>query len=191
MKRTTKLWAMAFLAALAVAAPPLAGRPAAAAEGAGFAPDDPVPGGVQASVTWSDGRQAWMTISARPGLALQILPTGAGKRVKVPWEDVLALRLEPEKEGMEEVWRWKEGGSDEKIKTGKSYPWRQYTVVVATADGREIKGRLAAGFALTAISEGATEQLVISPRHKGEMGQKLADLVYVKEITLAAPPTAP
>lgn len=191
MKRTMKLLTMALLTALSVAAPPLEARPAAAADGAGFAPDDPAPEGAQASVTWSNGHQAWATVSARPGLTLLILPEGAEKRVKVPWEDVLTLRLEPEKEGMEEVWRWKAGGSDEKIKTGESYPWRQYTIFVATADGREIKGRLAAGFALDATSEGATEQLVISPRHKGEAGQQLADLVYVKEITMVQAPKAP
>lgn len=177
------------LTALALAAGGAA--PGAAAEAAGFAPTDPAPEGDRASVTWSNGHQAWMIVRARPDLTLQILPTGAGKRVKVPWADVRVLRLEPEKEGMEEVWRWKEGGNDEKIKTGESYPWRQYTVFVATADGREIKGRLAAGFALTATSEGATEQLVVSPRHKGENGQTLADLVYVKEITLVATPPAP
>jgi len=86
----------------------------------------------------------------------------------VNWE-----RDEPE-------WQFKESGSDVKVFTGKTYPARETQYEFVLLNGDKITGDVAAPIYIDA--DGKTKTYVLHKRDKGELGQKLADLIYVKQI---------
>lgn len=88
---------------------------------------------------------------------------------------VVAERMEPE-------WRWKENANDEKVFTGKSYPVREYATVIGFKDGRTLTGECTA-LLYVGTNNGETK-VMLQQRQKGEPGQKLEDLVYVKRVVL-------
>ena len=98
-------------------------------------------------------------------------------------------------EGMDgKEWKFKETTSDEKIYTGRSYPAREYLHTITLHDGRTITGPLAAivyvqpqQYDSSQPSEHAepkAERFLLNKRNKGELGQELKSLVYVKRIKL-------
>lgn len=145
------------------------------------------------------------TAGTRSGREITVFDAEAKEHLVIPFDTILVLRQTVLEEGMERQWRWKEGGSDEKVYTGKSYPWRKHGIELVLADGRTVKGRLASGFPITITytagrdyvevetSDGpATECMpmiveetwLIQPKIKGELGETLDDLVYVRELDL-------
>jgi len=86
----------------------------------------------------------------------------------VNWE-----RDEPE-------WTFKESGSDVKIYTGRTYPARETRYTFTLTNGDKITGDVAAPIYMEA--DGKTKTYVLHKRDKGELGQKLSDLVYVQKI---------
>ena len=92
----------------------------------------------------------------------------ASAKAIVNWE-----RDEPE-------WQFKESGSDVKVFTGKTYPARETQYVFVLLNGDKITGDVAAPIYVE--TDKATKTFVLHKRDKGELGQKLTDLVYVKKI---------
>ncbi len=86
----------------------------------------------------------------------------------VNWE-----RDEPE-------WQFKESGSDVKVFTGRTYPARETQYEFILINGDKITGDVAAPIYLETGDK--TKTYVLHKRDKGELGQKLTDLVYVKKI---------
>ncbi|GAH98671.1 unnamed protein product, partial [marine sediment metagenome] len=92
-----------------------------------------------ATVVFSDGSkrsgQVWLT----PGKRLKIFERAQEKYREFALADVVRIDVDPEKEVMERVWRWKEHAFDEKVYTGEAYPWRMYVTTLAV---RDRKGKL-------------------------------------------------
>ncbi len=86
----------------------------------------------------------------------------------VNWE-----RDEPE-------WQFKESGSDVKVFTGRTYPARETSYEVVLLNGEKITGDVAAPIYVDVGDQSKT--FVLHKRDKGDLGQKLTDLVYVKQI---------
>ena len=154
--------------------------------GSPLAPEgEPVRQARQATVVFSDGRKrvghAWLT----PGKRLKIYERAREKYLEFSLEDVLRIDVDPEKEKLEPVWRWREHASDEKVSTGEAYPWRQYVTTVRLRD-RQAKVHTVTGdmTALLYFQEDLKKpsKLTIHRRHKGEVGQALQDLVYVTAV---------
>jgi hypothetical protein len=163
----------------------------------------------EATVTLSTGRSLdQAAVKARADQLVLVMPDGGKTRLEIEFAKVRTLRQAVAAEGMEKEWRWKEGGSNEKIDTGRSYPWRKYGIELVLDDGTEIKGALTAGFPLTIrylteamasadvpggpkagdpVPAPVEEQFLIQPRNKGEMWQALKELMYVKEMNFRAP----
>ena len=99
---------------------------------------------------------------------------------------LLSLRLselthieqEPTVERMEKEWRWLENANDQKVYTGKEYPVRELETVLHTKDGRTLRGELTA--LLFVVNDNGQQRFVLHRRQKGDPGQKLSDLLYVK-----------
>ncbi len=87
-------------------------------------------------------------VRARADLKLTVFVPAKKKHVEVDFAEIVRLQQTVLKQGMEKEWRWKEGGGNEKIYTGKAYPWRQYNIEITTVAGETLKGRLARGFPL-------------------------------------------
>jgi len=149
-----------------------------------------------ATVVFSDGTkragQVWLT----PGKRLKIFERAQEGYREFALADVVRIDVDPEKEVMERVWRWKEHASDEKFYTGEAYPWREY---VTTLTVRDRKGRpktvVGDMTALLYLQEDPKQEepkregpekkpvrLIVHRRDKGEVGQNLQDLVYVTAV---------
>ncbi len=104
---------------------------------------------------------------------------------RIPFLAVLSIAAKVEEEKMELEWRWKEMGTPEKVYTGRSYPTRRTTWIFKLIDGATVTGTIK-GQPLWIDSGGKTlGPLVLGERSKGEMGQKLGDLIYVKYLVVS------
>jgi len=80
----------------------------------------------------------------------------------------------------EKEWQFKESGSDIKVYSGKTYPARETQYTFTLLNGEKITGDVAAPIYFDTGK--ATKTFVLHKRDKGEPGQKLTDLVYIKQI---------
>ncbi len=80
----------------------------------------------------------------------------------------------------EKEWQFKESGSDVKVYSGKTYPARETQYTFTLANGDKITGDVAAPIYMDTGK--ATRTFVLHKRDKGEPGQTLKDLLYVKQI---------
>jgi hypothetical protein len=104
-------------------------------------------------------------------------------------DEVLYIEQTPATEQMEKEWRWKENASDEKVYTGKEYPWRLLTTTLHLKDGRTVTGDLTQ--LVYVRNKNGEQRFILHKRQKGEPGQKLADLLYVKLLDLRPPEKKP
>jgi hypothetical protein len=151
--------------------------------------EDAVPGYIELS----DG-------SIHPGLIyltrdkrLQVYDKQVERQREVPLQAVKQIECTVKREWIEKEWKFKETASDEKLYTGRSYPSREYLHTITLNDGRTITGPLSAiiylqpqQYSPVRPEEHQTqlkaEQFLLNKRNKGELGQDLKSLVYVKRI---------
>ena len=82
----------------------------------------------------------------------------------------------------EKEWHFKESGSDIKEYSGKTYPARELEYAVTLVNGQSITGGIVAPIYVSSGERTAT--FVLNKRQKGEVGQTLKDLAYVKRVEL-------
>lgn len=130
-------------------------------------------------------------LSFAPGKSLVLQDPEKQEVVNVSTTRIESVEVFVEKESIEQEWRWREQGSDEKIFTGRTYPDRTYCFSVKLDDGRTHKGRFL-GFPVYITKEdGKTQRYVVRPRQRGEAGQKSSDLVYVAGLAFHEKGTPP
>ncbi len=168
-------------------------RPAAEEQ----AKDAGLPGGVELS----DGLVLPGLISLTRDARLRIYDEKLERQREIPLRVVKEISCQVKKEWMERQWRFKETASNEKVYTGRSYPVREYLHTITLTDGRKITGPLSAIVYVRPRSdekspsgknsdpsargkEPEVQQLVLHKRDKGDIGQELKSLVYVKRIRL-------
>jgi hypothetical protein len=83
----------------------------------------------------------------------------------------------------EAEWHFKASGSDIKEYSGKTYPARETQYTLTLVNGQKVEGDVVAPLYFTA-DDGKTKTYVLHKRDKGEVGQTLDDLVYVKRVSL-------
>jgi hypothetical protein len=153
--------------------------------------EDAVPGYVELSDGKICAGQIFLTRDAR----LNINDEKMQRQREVPLTAVKQIDCTVKKEWMEKEWKFKELTKDEKMYTGRSYPSREFMHTITLGDGRTIAGELSAivyvqpSTYATAKpgeyrSQVKTEKFLLNKRNKGEIGQDLKSLVYVKSIKL-------
>ncbi len=153
--------------------------------------EDAVPGYVELS----DG-------SIHPGLIyltrdkrLQVYDQQLQRQREVPLQMVKQIECTIKREWLEKEWKFKETTSDEKMYTGCSYPAREYLHTITLSDGRTIAGPLSTIVYVQPQQyspvrpeehrpQRKAKQFLLNKRNKGELGQDLKSLVYVKRIKL-------
>jgi hypothetical protein len=80
-------------------------------------------------------------------------------------------------------WRWKEGGSDEKVYTGRTYPARKIEYTFTLINGMKISGTVQQPIYVR-HGDGEAARMILHERQKGALGQTLEDLVYVRRVEL-------
>jgi predicted GIY-YIG superfamily endonuclease len=164
---------------------PFAKSPAATAER-----DDAVPGYLELS----DGtvRYGRLFITRDKRLKIRDAEAPGGERQReIPLQVVSQITCKVKKEWMEKEWRFKELSRDQKLYTGKSYPVREYEHSITLRDGRKIAGDLSGiiyvipgDVAGTPSGGEQPDRYLFHKRQKGEVGQTLKHLVYVKTVKL-------
>lgn len=138
------------------------------------------------AVTLSDGETFSGQIYITRDKRLRIYDIEAKVYRDIPLVAVKEIDTRVEKEGIEKEWRWKEGGSDVKVFTGKSYPWREYITTITLTNDQKITGHLKAT-PVNVDCGGECKKLVVHGKNKGELGETLADLVYICKIVFDEP----
>lgn len=102
----------------------------------------------------------------------------------IAWDQIASLEAKILWERDEKEWKFVEGGSDIKEYTGKTYPARELEYVVTLVNGQHVTGGVVAPVYHAATRADPTQLQVLNKRQKGEVGEKLKDLVYIKKIDL-------
>lgn len=154
--------------------------------------EDAVPGYVETS----DGKVYPGLIYMTRDKRLKLYDDSLQRQREIPLRVVKQIDCQTKKEWMEKEWRFKELALDEKMYTGREYPSREYLHTITLQDGRQITGPLAEIIYVkpympkpepgSKIYQPDSEPLrfILYKRHKGEIGQSLKSLVYVKCIKL-------
>jgi len=190
---------LAMAAALALAASALAGDPVAkpAPPDITIIDDEPAPpasnpfsGGadvagrkdaVPGCVELSDGRLVAGRIYTTRGKYIKIYNLAREMNEYVPVPAIKRIEVTVQWERMDKEWRFKEAGNPEKIYTGREYPVRMLEWRLVLRNDHEIVGHIL-GQPLYVSEGGRAERFILHQRDKGEMGQALKDLVYVKRV---------
>jgi hypothetical protein len=138
-----------------------------------------------ATITFSDGAKLTGPLGTTPGKPLRVYVDETKEYIDVPIDEVASLKAEVVWERDEKEWQFKLSGSDEKVYSGKTYPARETKYTIKSVDGKEVSGSIAAPLYLKQGEESKT--LVLHKRDKGEVGQILKQLIYVKEVQFGAP----
>jgi hypothetical protein len=152
--------------------------------------EDAVPGYIELSDGSIHPGLIYMTRDKR----LKIYDDKLERQREIPLRVVKQIDCAVKKEWMEREWKYKETTSDEKMYTGRRYPTREYLHTITLSDGRTITGPLAELVYLRPQTdshesteqreEPKVEKFLLNKRAKGEVGQELKSLVYIKRIKL-------
>ncbi|GAB6165818.1 hypothetical protein JCM19992_18180 [Thermostilla marina] len=151
--------------------------------------DDAVPGYIELS----DGTIYYGKIYMTRDKRLKIYDESLKRQREIPLNRVSTIEARVVKEWMEKEWRFKELALNEKQYTGRSYPAREYVYTITLDDGRKITGPLAELIYVEAENmrspgdRGARLEpirVILHKRDKGDFGDDLKSLVYVKQIKL-------
>lgn len=101
----------------------------------------------------------------------------------IPFALVRSLEAKILWERDEKEWHFKESGSDIKEYTGKTYPAREMQYTVTLLNGQTVTG----GIVLPLYFETpeGDKTFVLHKRDKGEVGQTLKQLIYVRRVDFA------
>ncbi len=135
-----------------------------------------------ATVRLSDGRSLTGEVYV-PGGRLRIYDEGKKRRYSVRLGEMTRLENRIEREGTAEKWLFRETGLDDKIRTGRHYPVREYRTRVGFADGRSVEGHLVAK-TLYVRTNGGRQRFILCRKQEGDVGQDLSELTYVRSIQL-------
>jgi hypothetical protein len=153
--------------------------------------EDAIPGYVELSDGSIHPGQIYLTRDKR----LKIVDEQSERQREVPLSAVKQIDCTIKKEWLEKEWKFKELTKDEKMYTGRSYPVREYEHTIRLNDGRTISGGLSEIVYVQPIVDNSVksdasrpeikaEQFILNKRNKGEIGEDLHSLVYVKSIKL-------
>jgi len=143
------------------------------------------PDAVPGVLVLSDGTRLAGGVHTTLGRPLELYVEAENRWRRIPLIAVLSITADVLEERMELKWRWKAMGEPEKVYTGESYPYRRLQWRVKLIDGSTIIGVIK-GKPVWVEQEGRKHgPYVLHERCKGEVGRKLADLVYVKQIFIS------
>jgi hypothetical protein len=139
-------------------------------------PDAPRSGRVE----FSDGKILAGNISLSPGSELKL---HVGDQLKVLALDrVQRIEMFPEKESMEQNYRFIEAGKAIKETEGQPYPVRFLTTRLTLAGGETITGHLYTTVLYVGGEESA-QKVILLAKQRGKEGETLSSLVYPVKIT--------
>jgi hypothetical protein len=147
-------------------------------------PEAARPEGVSGRVLLSDDRQLTGQVYLTRGARLKIYDAQTERQREVPLSEIQRIQAVVAGEWLEKEWRFRENANNEKVYTGRSYPVREYRHVLTLAGGQKLEGTLSAVLYVQAEGAASPTKLLLHKRHKGDPGNSLEALVYVREVVL-------
>jgi hypothetical protein len=163
-------------------APPAPGTTAPAANpfgepGEAAARKDAVPGYIELSTGVKIPGKIYTTRAKR----LKIYNVARELNEYVPVPAIARIDVTVEWERMDKEWRFKEPGNPEKVYTGREYPVRSLAWTLTLRNDHRIAGHIL-GQPLVVERDGRAVRFILHQRDKGEMGQTLADVKYIRSV---------
>lgn len=115
----------------------------------------------------------------------QVFVESEKKWRRVPLLSALGVQAIIVEEKMEPRWRWKGMGEPERVYTGLEYPTLRLAWEFHLLDGSKLSGAVKGQPLWVQTKDKKHGPFILSERTKGEDGQKLTDLVYVKRIIVS------
>ena len=157
---------------------------------------------VRGTIELSDGTREEGRLWLTADLSLVFFDTGAKKWREVALEEISRVDASPRAQELDREWRWKEGGSDEKVYTGRTRPRRWLDHEVSLKDGTSFTGRIKGTVIFIEIQAGpeaekkgagannprpVKKRYFIRQHQRGDWGDGLEDLLYIKSIVIREP----
>ena len=104
---------------------------------------------------------------------------------RVPFINALSITAVVVSEKIELRWRWKAMGEPEKVYTGKKYPTRRFMWKFRMLDGSYLTGAIKGQPLWVQYGRKRHGPFVLHERSRGQDGQSLKDLLYVKRVIVS------
>jgi hypothetical protein len=140
-------------------------------------------GAREGTMLLSDGKKIHGLIAHTQRKPVRIWVAEQGEYTDVPFSSIRSIQAKVVWERDEKEWHFKESGSDVKEYSGKTYPARATDYVVTLDDGTSIAGGVVEPLYL--LTSDGPVTFALHKRDKGEVGQSLDQLVYVKRVDFA------
>ncbi len=137
--------------------------------------------GPRGSVRMSDGTAVSGEIfGSSEDSTLRVFDENLRKYREFKFAEIVSVSMIVEKEAMVDKFTFKEVGWDEKLYSGKAFPRIDFRASVLLLTGERAAGHV---LGVVHVDDGtAVSKFVLNRYMRGEVGQKLDDLVYVREI---------
>ena len=132
------------------------------------------------TIILSDGSVLKGEIHSTPGKPIRVWDESIKQYVDLPFKAIVSGKASVLWERDEKEWHFIASGSDIKQYTGKTYPARETTYQFTLANGKTVSGGVVAPLYVTTPQ--GERLLVLNKRAKGEVGQALKNLLYVRSI---------
>jgi len=149
------------------------------------------PDAVQGRFVLSDGTAHEGRIYLTRDKRLEVFNTASQEWLKLKLSEISSISFAIESETEEKEWRWKEGGSDVKVFTGRTYVDRRYSVTVKLAAGGTVSGHVRGTVIYVEPPGKEPVRFFLRKDERGDWNRKPAEIIYVKEILLGDAAKAP
>ncbi len=134
------------------------------------------------AITLSDGEKIPGKLATTAEQPIRLWDEQKKEYRDIPWKVIKSMQAKVLWEREEPEWHFKESGSDIKEFSGKTYPNREMQYTIELRNGQSVTGGVAAPIYLQTPK--GNKLFILHKRDKGEVGQTLKDLVYVKRVDL-------
>jgi hypothetical protein len=134
------------------------------------------------SITLSDGRVIKGKLSTTLRQPLHVFIEAEKRFEDVPFSLIQSIEVKVDSETQEREWNWAASGSDIKVYSGKTSPVRITEYTIKQTDGTTLTGSVAAPIYVE--TAGQTHGYILHKTEKGEVGQAMKDMIYVKSVAL-------
>jgi len=146
-------------------------------------PRESRPGTVTLSTGTKVEGRVWTTL-ATP-LRVVLGDTDKATYQDMDWALIQQIDVLVDEAQLEDDWRWKKEGSDDKVFSGKKYPNVVLRYRITATNGKTVEGGVVAPIY---INDGTkTRTLALYKKQKGELGETLKDVIYITSIKLTGP----
>jgi hypothetical protein len=129
----------------------------------------------------SDGAAIVGRIATTPGKPIRLWEESRKQYQDLPLNLIASIEAEVIWERDEPQWHFAASGSDAKVVTGRTYPARLTHYRITLTTGQTFDGAVDAP--LTVTTAAGQHTYVLHKRDKGDAGQTIPQLVYVKRVT--------